>query len=108
MPVTSKLAGKSKDSFCLQDFASKYLAEKGIPKDKLIIGLPMYGRSFTLFDPNNFELGARSAGAGPPEEYTNEEGFLAYYEVYVYCTSFCRQYLLFWLFILCVIFKLAK
>ena len=41
----------------------------------------MYGRSFTLVDLNNFALRAPAIGAGPAEQYTKEDGFLAYYEV---------------------------
>ena len=67
--------------FLLQDFAAKSWVQKGVPKDKLIIGLPMYGRMFTLSDPAKFAVGDLSLGAAPAEQYTNEEGFLAYYEV---------------------------
>lgn len=56
----------------------------GAPKDKLIIGIPFYARTFTLRDPNNNGLHApinRDTEGGPPGKYTNETGFLAYYEV---------------------------
>jgi len=54
---------------------------KGCPKEKLIMGLATYGRSFTLEDPNQTGVGAPAKGAGDKGEYTGVEGFLSYYEV---------------------------
>ena len=59
----------------------QYWHDGGMPKDKIIIGMPSYGRSFTLADPNNNGLGAPATGAGINGSYTREHGFLAYYEV---------------------------
>ena len=46
-----------------------------------MIGLGLYGRSFTLRDPANNGLMAAAKGKGKPGKYTREGGFLAYYEV---------------------------
>ncbi len=43
----------------------------------------MYGRTFTLSDPAQHELGDKATGAGPAGRYTREAGFMAYYEVCV-------------------------
>ena len=53
----------------------------GVPKEKLIIGMPTYARGFTLEDPNNYMLGAAVSGASKAGPYTKEKGFVAYYEV---------------------------
>lgn len=55
--------------------------KQGAPKEKLMIGMPTYGRSFTLVDKDKFDIGAPASGGGVPGNFTNESGFLSYYEV---------------------------
>ncbi|GAB6023221.1 Chitinase 5 [Chamberlinius hualienensis] len=56
----------------------------GAPKEKLLIGLALYGRSYTLADVNNkglhapLQIGKTAGDAGP---YTKANGTLAYYEI---------------------------
>lgn len=64
------------------DNAASMWVRLGAPKDKLIIGMPTYGRSFTLSNPANFRVHAPASGGGKAGEYTKESGFLAYYEVF--------------------------
>lgn len=45
------------------------------------VGLGMYGRSFTLSNPSQHDLGSPVRGAGQAGMYTREGGFLSYYEV---------------------------
>lgn len=48
------------------DEAVKFWLRSGCPKEKLIVGAPIYGRSFTLNDPNNNGINApaRPGNAG--------------------------------------------
>lgn len=46
-----------------------------------MIGMPTYGRSFTLVDSTKFDIGAPASGGGTPGQYTGEAGFMSYYEV---------------------------
>ncbi|XP_052067923.1 chitotriosidase-1-like isoform X5 [Mytilus californianus] len=64
-----------------QDWAAQYWIDQGTPKEKLILGIPLYGRSFKLSSSSNTELGAATAGAGSPGEYTREKGILSFYEI---------------------------
>lgn len=45
------------------------------------IGMALYGRSFTLKDPNVNDVGSPVRGAGQRGRYTREKGFISYYEV---------------------------
>ena len=63
------------------DFSAKEWVRQGAPKEKLIIGMPVYGRTFTLVDTSQFDIGAPATGGGEPGRYTGEAGFLSYYEI---------------------------
>jgi len=53
----------------------------GVPAKKLNLGLSFYGRSFNLSSPAAGGLGDSTNNKGRPGQYTQEPGFLAYYEV---------------------------
>ena len=66
-----------------QDWAARYWASKGAPKDKINVGLALYGRTFKLpYSHTDDKIGCPAAGAGPAGQYTREAGFMAYYEVF--------------------------
>ncbi|CAB1414646.1 unnamed protein product [Pleuronectes platessa] len=63
------------------DYAMSYWKSQGAPADKLIVGFPTYGNTFTLKNPADHRVGAPIAGAGTPGKYTQEAGELAYFEI---------------------------
>ncbi|RMZ93814.1 putative chitinase 3, partial [Brachionus plicatilis] len=60
-------------------WAVRYWLSQGCPKEKLLVGLALYGRSFTYAEDKN--LGASSTGPGSKGKYTGTPGILSYYEV---------------------------
>lgn len=62
-------------------WAANYWLSLGLPREKLILGMPLYGRTFTLTDVNIRGVGAPSSGPGNAGLYTRQAGFLAYFEI---------------------------
>jgi chitinase len=58
----------------------RYWLSKGASPSKLVMGVALYGRSWTLDNANNNWVGA-PASIGHAAEYTEEEGYIAYFEV---------------------------
>uniref|UniRef100_A0A2P2I1P3 Mucin-5AC-like n=1 Tax=Hirondellea gigas TaxID=1518452 RepID=A0A2P2I1P3_9CRUS len=63
------------------DWTVNHYISLGAAKNKLVIGIPTYGRSFTLASPTKHEFGDPAIGPATPGKYTKEKGFLAFYEV---------------------------
>ena len=69
--------------YCMmfQDTTVKFYIKQGASRDKLVLGIPTYGRSYTLVNPDAHEIGSPTDGPGEKGPGTKEDGYLAYYEV---------------------------
>ncbi|KAJ8915748.1 hypothetical protein NQ315_004560 [Exocentrus adspersus] len=63
------------------DATVKHYLKLGADSDKLVLGIPTYGRSYTLYNPEANEIGSPADGPGEMGEATRENGYLAYYEI---------------------------
>jgi chitinase len=68
-----------------QESSINILLRKGAPPNKLVLGLPLYGRIFKLKSTGgNVRFGVPTSGAGSMGHYVQEEGFWGYNEVSLY------------------------
>lgn len=79
-PLYGNTGFPSTENFNVHDALNIYL-NGGCDRKKIALGLPLYGRTFTLADPQNSGYNASSSGPGTPGPYTREAGYLAYYEI---------------------------
>ena len=65
-------------------FGTKYSINQwttgGCPSSKVVMGMPTYGRGFTVSG-DSFTPGSPASGASAPGPYTGDAGFLGYYEI---------------------------
>lgn len=59
----------------------KYIIRRGMAADKLVLGIPVYGRSYTLSAGTSPGPGAATDGWGKEGQYTQTKGILSYFEV---------------------------
>jgi chitinase len=65
------------------DSCVKFWLAQGCPKEKLVVGIPLYGRSFTILDTISYDIG-QPASAGKPGKFirsADTAGFLPYNEI---------------------------
>ena len=71
-----------------QDWAARFWHVQGMPKQKIVIGIPTYGRGWTLDNPvDDWHVGAKATGPSKPSTYVKEAGVAAYYEVKIQIQS---------------------
>jgi len=64
-----------------KNFTVNYWLGKGANSRKIVLGVPLYGQSFTLSNPKVHGLNAPASGPGEAGQFTRSAGFIAYYEV---------------------------
>ena len=73
-------AGPDENKQVNVDGCLKYWTNNGCPKDKIILGIPTFGRSFTLHNPDKNGIGAPIKGVGTAGPWT-AAGMLGYNEI---------------------------
>ncbi|KAF0292013.1 putative chitinase 2 [Amphibalanus amphitrite] len=66
------------------NFTVNYYIEGGVPPHKIAMGIPLYGRGFTLADRNQHGLYAPMSGGMPACPYTRTAGVCGFNEICVY------------------------
>ncbi|KAL0809643.1 hypothetical protein ABMA28_011168 [Loxostege sticticalis] len=82
--ANAPLRGAHEDDVLSVEFTIKYMIDHGVSPYKLVLGLPMYGRTFLLKEPGtpDVEFGKTPAqAAGFKGPYTGEAGFMGYNEI---------------------------
>lgn len=80
-PLKPMSSASNYDKKLTTEFSAEEWAKLGAPREKLMIGLATYGRTFTLDNPKEFDIGSASVGGGKPGKFTKEPGILAFYEI---------------------------
>ncbi|KAB0794995.1 hypothetical protein PPYR_11834 [Photinus pyralis] len=80
-PLNMRPQDSDLDVFNNVEYGVRYWLKKGLPPAKLIVGLPFYGRTFTLNQSSDFEIGSLIKGPGREGYYTQNPGFMAYFEI---------------------------
>ncbi|XP_076166263.1 chitinase-3-like protein 1 [Ptiloglossa arizonensis] len=84
--ASSKATG-AEAKLCV-DSAVRYWLSQGAPAHMLNLGIPSFGRSFTLEDSAKNEIGASCSGPGLAGPYSQEAGNLGYNEI---CTDLAQK-----------------
>lgn len=67
--------------FLSQNATVNAYLSRGVDPSKLVLGFPGFGRTWTLSDEGNTEVGATALGPGDGGQYTGTPGVLSYNEV---------------------------
>ncbi|CAF0951628.1 unnamed protein product [Adineta ricciae] len=67
--------------FFFEDFGVAIWLKSGAPAHKLVLGIPLFARTFLLAHADQNELRSPTIGNGTEGPYTRSAGFLSYFEV---------------------------
>lgn len=87
--VHSPMADRSHDmgnfrGINVQAGVQHWLTNRCLP-NKMVLGVPLFGRTYTLANPQQNGIGSQTTGPGQAGRYTHEAGYLGYCEI---CPNF--------------------
>lgn len=80
-PLGARENGSEEEKTFNVESAVKRWLGNGADPVKLVLGMPLYGRTFTLASPDNSGFLAPATGPGPAGPVTREAGYLGYNEI---------------------------
>ncbi|XP_065572710.1 probable endochitinase [Artemia franciscana] len=80
-PLYAQNGDMDDDVYLNVNFSVNYWISLGAPREKLTLGMGLYGRSFTLNSPSVNGVRAPASNPGTAGQYSREAGFLTYYEI---------------------------
>jgi len=80
-PLHSRPTEPAIDQTLNVEYTLAYLLKKGADPKKTVLGVPLYGRAYTLVNPNSNKMGAPAKETAFQGPYTREDGFLGYNEI---------------------------
>ncbi|XP_054156738.1 chitinase-3-like protein 1 [Oppia nitens] len=69
------------DSVLSINYTVSYYLDRGLSKDKMVLGLPFHGRSWILEDKSHVRLHDSARGMSPELPYSKESGVVAFNEI---------------------------
>lgn len=91
-PLYAKPGETNGRQFMNVDYAVRYWLSKGANPSKLIMGIPLYGRSFTLSDVGYNGMMAPAPRAGNPGPITQSAGIMSYNEICLVRNSWTQHW----------------
>jgi len=82
-PLHSRETESAADQELNVEYTLRYLLSKGAKPEKTVLGVPLYGRAFSLKNPNSNRMGAPAKDTSFQGPYTREDGFMGYNEICV-------------------------
>lgn len=82
-PLHARVTESAADQQLNVEYTLRYLLEKGAKPEKTVLGVPLYGRAFSLQNPNSNRMGAPAKDTSFQGPYTREDGFMGYNEICV-------------------------
>ncbi|KAG0424443.1 hypothetical protein HPB47_028380 [Ixodes persulcatus] len=80
-PLRARKGGNELEQTFNVETGLQFWIDKGANVSKMVLGLPLYGRTFTLDDPKNSSYLALATQPGHAGNYTKFAGFLGYNEI---------------------------
>nr|XP_022913608.1 probable chitinase 2 [Onthophagus taurus]XP_022913616.1 probable chitinase 2 [Onthophagus taurus]XP_022913621.1 probable chitinase 2 [Onthophagus taurus] len=99
--MTGANSGLTGPDFLNTEYSINYLLKLGANPHKLLLGIPLFGRSYILNDTKSFnenqpKFGQQFVGHGFEGPYTKEEGLLTYHEICLLFKNSSQNWTIFW------------